>query len=111
MGKSYVLDSIITALKQQYSYDDDKYLIIVLTGKAVSNIYSSIIHSHKEGLSIPTRGKLTELKGKRLDYFQKKYKNLKLVIMDEFTIISKKCYIILTNVLGKLQPLMNHSVV
>ena len=90
MGKSYVLDSNVTISKQQYSYDDDKYLIIVLTGKAASNICASTIYSHKEGLSLPTRGKLTDLKGERLDYFQNKYKNLKLVIMDKFTMISQK---------------------
>jgi len=60
------------------------------TGKAASNICGSTIHSHKKGLSLPTRGKLTDLKGERLDYFQNKYKNLKLVIMNEFKMISQK---------------------
>ena len=72
MEKSYILDSIITTLKEWYSYDDEKYLIIALTGKAALNICSLLIHLYKEGLSLPTRGKQTDLKGERLDYFQNK---------------------------------------
>ena len=92
-------------------HDNNKYLIIVSTGKAASNACGLIMHSYEEGLSLPTRGKQIDLKGERLDYFQNKYKNLKLVIMNEFTIISQKFYIMLINVFGKLQLLMNHSMV
>ena len=89
-GKSYVLDSVISTLKREYSKDDDKYLIMAPTGKAASNICGSTIHSHSEGLSLPTRGKLNDLKGERLKYLQNKYKNLELVIIDEFIMISQK---------------------
>jgi hypothetical protein len=89
-GKSYVLDSVISTLKRDYGKDDDTYLVMAPTGKAASNICGSTIHSHDEGLSLPTRGKLNDLKGERLKYLQNKYKNLELVIMDEFTMISQK---------------------
>ena len=63
---------------------------MVLTGKATSNICSSTMHLYKEELILPTRRKLTDLKGEKLDYFQNKYKNLKLVIIGELTMISHK---------------------
>ena len=68
VGKSYVLDSVISTLKREYSKDDDKYLIMAPTGKAASNINSSTIHSHSEGLSLPICSKLNDLKGDRLAY-------------------------------------------
>jgi len=62
-GKSYVLDSVISILKREYSKDNDKYLIIAPTGKAVSNINGSTIYSHSKGLSLPIHSKLNDLKG------------------------------------------------
>ena len=88
-GKSYVLDSVISTFKREYAYDDENYLIMAPTGKAASNVSGSTIHSHKEGLGLPVKGKLRELNGEKLNYFQRKYKYLKLVIMDEFTMISQ----------------------
>ena len=51
-------------------------------------MYRSTIYSYSEGFSLPSRGKLNDLKGDRLIYLQNKYKNAKLVIMDKFTMIS-----------------------
>ena len=41
------------------------------TSKAASNTYSSAIYSHKERLGMPINGLLKDLKGEKLDYFQK----------------------------------------
>ena len=60
------------------------------TKKATSSICSSAMHLHKEELSLPARGKLIDLKGDRLDYFKNECKNLMLVAVDKFAMISQK---------------------
>ena len=88
-GKSYILDSVIITLKNMHSYNDSNYLVIVPIGKAASNICRSTLHSNKEGLSLSVKGSYKELLGEKLAYLQQKYKDkLKLIFLDEFTMIS-----------------------
>ena len=90
-GKSYVLDSVVTTMKNMHNYNDDNYLVMAPTGKAASNVCGSTLHSNKEGLALPVKGSFKELLGERLTYLQRKHKNrLKLIFLDEFTMISQK---------------------
>ena len=66
--KLYVLDSVITTLKNTYSYNDENYLVIAPIGKAVSNVSGLALYSNKEGLSLPVREKFKELIGERLSF-------------------------------------------
>ena len=61
------------------------------TGKAASNVSGSTLHSHKEGLLLPVHRKFKELSRECLSYLQRKLKGkLKLIFLDEFTMISQK---------------------
>jgi len=51
-GKSFVLDTAITTLKNKFRYTDENYFVMVPTGKAASNVCRSTLHSHKEGLAL-----------------------------------------------------------
>ena len=59
-------------------------------GKAVSNTCGSALHSNKEGLSMPVRKKYVPLEGERLKCYQEKFKHLKIVVIDEHTMIGQK---------------------
>ena len=45
-GKLYILDSVVTTLKNRHSYNDSNYLVIASTGKAASNVSGSTLHSN-----------------------------------------------------------------
>ena len=51
-----------------HSHNNKNYLVIALIEKAVSNASDSALHSNKEGLLLPVRGKFKELIGERLFY-------------------------------------------
>ena len=90
--KLCVLDSVISTLKQDYGKDGCNYLAIAPTGKAALGICRSTMHSCSKDLSLPARGKLNDLKEDRLRHLQNKYKNLELVTMNEFVMISQKAF-------------------
>eukprot|EP00957_Ditylum_brightwellii_P210475 15365016-Ditylum_brightwellii.AAC.1 len=91
-GKSYVIDAIITTLIERHQFTEDNYKVCATTGKAATLVGGSTLHAVKEGLSIPCgRTKFSSLKGRILQDFQAKYKDkLKLLIIDEFTMIKQK---------------------
>ena len=90
-GKSHVLDAVITTLKENENYADENFLVMAPTGKAASNICGSTLHSNKEGLSLPIKKGYKKLSAKRLAYYQEKYKGkLKLVVIDEYTMMSQQ---------------------
>ena len=61
------------------------------TGKVVSNISRSTLYSNQDGLALPVKDSYKELLGEKLSYLQRKYKDkLKLIFLDEFTMISQK---------------------
>ena len=67
--KLFVLDSVISTVKNACNFDDDKYLIMAPTGKATSNMCRSTIYSCKEGLSMQIKSKFKELSDEQLQYF------------------------------------------
>ena len=89
-GKTHVLGSAITTLKRENDHSDDNFLIMAPAGKAASNTCRSALHSNKEGLSMPVRKKCAPLEGERLKHYQAKFKHLKIVVIDEHTMIGQK---------------------
>ena len=69
LGKSHVLDTVITTLKENENYADKFFLVITPTGKATSNICGSTLHSNKEGLSPSIKKGYKKLSAKRLVYY------------------------------------------
>ena len=68
-GKSYVLDSIITTLKNRHSYNDSNYLVIVPTGKVASNVSELTLHSNQDGIALPVKGSYKELLGENQNIY------------------------------------------
>ena len=65
-GKPHVLDTVITALKENDNFVDEIFLVMDPTGKAASNMCGPTLHSNKEGLSIPTKKGLQEIRRKKI---------------------------------------------
>jgi hypothetical protein len=69
----------------------DGVVLMAATGKAAALIGGSTLHSHKEGLAIPTSNqKYRELQGKQLKELQEKHKNARLIVCDEFSMLRRK---------------------
>jgi DNA replication protein DnaC len=77
-GKSY----LISALRSLFG---DKCLLLAPTGVAAFNIGGNTIHS---ALRIPV-GKLQSLTGQALQKFQQEMQNIKLIIIDEMSMLSQ----------------------
>ena len=96
VGKTYLVSVLIEYLKRSLLFPGQNVdecpsvAVTASTGKAACNINGATLHS---AFSLPIHGEnfvpKTELKGKELTYFQAKYKFLKLLIIDEISMIGK----------------------
>ena len=96
VGKTYLVSVLIEYLKRSLLFPGQNVdecpsvAVTASTGKAACNINGATLHS---SFSLPIHGEnfvpKTELKGKELTYFQAKYKYLKLLIIDEISMIGK----------------------
>ena len=90
-GKSFTINSIITTLIQQHSFDQKNYRLCATTGKAATVINGSTVHSVKEGMALPVgRTRYKDLQGIQLREAQERYADLKLLVIDEFTMLRQK---------------------
>ena len=90
-GKSCALDSAVRTHKNMHGYNNSNCMVIAPTRKAAPNACRLTVHSYKKGLSLSlsVKGSFKGLLGKRLICLQRKHKdNLKLIVLDEFTMIS-----------------------
>lgn len=98
VGKSLLLKACYQALLKYYSHkpgenpDEMKVLLCAPTGKAAYNIGGITIHA---AFCIPAvQGfKYKPLDMQQLSSFQTKYKSLKVVFIDEISMVGKKCLI------------------
>ena len=93
VGKTHVIHAITQAVTKHFNYDVNcdsqalRVLLLAPTGKAGFNINGSTMHA---GLSIPPSNvttQFTELRGNQLAEAQAKYATLKLVIVDEVSMV------------------------
>ena len=93
VGKTHVIHAITQAVTKHFNYDMNcdsqalRVLLLAPTGKAGFNINGSTMHA---GLSIPPSNvttQFTELRGNQLAEAQAKYATLKLVIVDEVSMV------------------------
>ena len=90
-GKSYTIDTILTTLVNDHDLDDDYYLKLATTGKAACVSGGYTVHSHKFGMGLPVgERKLNELSSNRLAEEQKRLEKLKVIFLDEYSMLRRK---------------------
>ena len=52
-GKSYTVDSVLSKLRNEYSFIDENYLILATSAMAATVISGVTVHSTEYGLGIP----------------------------------------------------------
>ena len=89
-GKSKVVDAIFTTLKKEHGYAVGSEIgNFATTGKAASVNDGSTIHNYGQGLGLPQK-EYFDLKGGSLTSLQKRYANLKVIFIDEFSMLRQK---------------------
>ena len=96
VGKTFLINVLIECLKRilvfpgQNPDEEPSIAITASTGKAACNINGTTVHS---AFGLPCHGTMkhskTELKGKELQKLQLKYKHLKVLIVDEVSMIGR----------------------
>jgi len=87
-GKSFTVDSIITTLHHQHGYSPEQIPCFATTGKAATIIGGSTLHSWKQGFGLPVnKMAFRALKGDTLKRFQERFKDVKGIIIDEFSML------------------------
>ena len=87
-GKSYVADSALTTLEESHGWGDNCSAVFATTAKAAIVLNGSTVHSYHTGLGLPITGrKFLKLSSKMLKIFQERFENLKLVLLDEFSML------------------------
>jgi hypothetical protein len=88
-GKSFTIDAICNSVSQ--CYGEGASSIMATTGKAATVIGGSTVHSTKQGLALPVgRTVFKELKGRCLQQLQTRYAKIRLVVIDEFSMLRQK---------------------
>ena len=91
-GKSHLIKTVHGAVSKLFLIqsgcpDKPRILVLAPTGVAAININGTTIHS---ALHIPCRGKLMPLSGENLAELRNKYSEVKMIIIDEISMVSGK---------------------
>ena len=92
-GKSHVIKTIFQALTKTYHSNNPKNIRLLLlgpTGISSVNINGLTIHS---GLGITSHGKYNKLDHKQKKYLRIKLSELKVIIIDEISIVSSELFL------------------
>ena len=93
-GKSTMINAALCEAQQKHGVKS--IIKFAMTGMAATVIGTSALHSSKHGLGLPvSRQKFKELSGDRLVRLQTRFANVKLIIIDECSMLrSKELYFI-----------------
>eukprot|EP00957_Ditylum_brightwellii_P017986 1355253-Ditylum_brightwellii.AAC.1 len=90
-GKPYVIDVILTTLTSEHNFTVDNYKVCAVTGKAATLIGGSTLCYHEEGFGLASgRTSYSPLADKSLEDQHEKCKDMKLLIVDEFSMLRQK---------------------
>ena len=92
VGKSHLVKTIYQAVSKLLQYHDTssekpRVLILAPTGVASINVNGTTIHS---ALNLPCRGKLYPLDANTLETLRNRFPEMKLITIDEISMVSKK---------------------
>ena len=105
-GKSEVIKSIKSELVHKYSLDESHYSIMATTGKAATVINGCTMHSYKEGLGIPISNNYAKLSECTLESMRDRFKNTKIIIIDEFSMMKQRELFFLSERLKEIKKIM-----
>lgn len=88
-GKSYVINSILTTLIQDYNWDETNFSVYATTGKAAAAICGSTVQNYSTGLSFISGKKLQDMSSSSKMAFQDRMSQKKLIIIDEFSMLNQ----------------------
>ena len=82
----------VNAVRSAFFVKPGEIMTTATTGKAAMLISGATIYNAKKGLKLPVgRSKYTDLKGKVLQELQKLTKDLKVLFIDEYSMLPQKC--------------------
>lgn len=82
----------VNAVRSAFFVKPGEIMTTATTGKAAMLISGSTIYNAKKGLKLPVgRSKYADLKGKVLQELQKLTKDLKVLFIDEYSMLPQKC--------------------
>ena len=99
-GKSYVINSWRDLL-------ESGTIVAAPTGRAAHNVVGHTLHSL---LQLPVQGEFTELSGMRLSKLQKTFKDAKLLVVDEYSMVGATMMGNIDNRLRQARPQFNDCV-
>ena len=90
--RAVVFESLNTAktFLNEYYFTEENYLILATSAMAATVISGVTVHSTEYGLGIPLGKKYVEVKGRYLRKYQTRLKNLKFLIIDEYSMLGQK---------------------
>ena len=90
-GKSHVADGVLTTLRESHGWGTTDFAVFATTGKAATVLDASTLHSCRTGLGLPVGKKVfAKLSSGLLQIFQERFKTLKLVLLDEFSMLRQQ---------------------
>ena len=88
-GKSTTINAAVHTLEEKYGVGC--VVKFATTGMAATVISGSTVHSSKHGLGIPVGNrKFKKLSGERLKRLQEKFRNVRLIVIDEYSMLRAK---------------------
>ena len=86
VGKSFVIDAVLTTLKSKHDWSEDNFSVYATTGKAAISVGGSTVHNYKDGIGFFGE-RFRDLSPKTLQSFQARMRRKKLIIIDEFSML------------------------
>ena len=88
-GKSFLIDSVLTTLTTRHGWNPSNYALYATTGKAATSINGSTLQNYTDGLCFFFNRPYKPLSSRTLEKMQLRMKDLRLVIIDEFSMLSQ----------------------
>ena len=88
-GKSYLIDAVLSSMCHDHGWISSNYCVFATTGKAASSIDGSTVQNYTTGLCYFSGRAFKLLSSNLLQKFQARMKNMRLVIIDEFSMLAQ----------------------
>ena len=87
--KSFLIDPVVTTLKEDHSWSDANYSLYATTGKAATSINGSTVQNYSDGLCYYSGQKYKAPPSLMLQRFQERMQEKWLIIIDKFSMLAQ----------------------